>query len=104
MNNDRWINAATTPRLYRSTQDRVLGGVCAGIAEYFGRDIVLVRLATVVLGVISGGLGAFAYLVAWVMIPSASGQPAARRSLPPGSAEAWGVREAPGRSAGLLAR
>jgi phage shock protein C len=79
MTNDRSINTAQTPRLYRSSQDRVLGGVCAGIAEYFGRDIVLVRLAAVVLAVISGGVGVFAYLVAWALIPSASGHRAARR-------------------------
>jgi phage shock protein PspC (stress-responsive transcriptional regulator) len=94
MTNDRSINTAQTPRLYRSSQDRVLGGVCAGIAEYFGRDIVLVRLAAVVLAVISGGVGVFAYLVAWALIPSASGHRAAGRNVPPGSAEASGPRDA----------
>jgi phage shock protein C len=57
-----------TRRLYRSRNDRVLGGVCGGLAEYFDVDPVLVRIAAVALAV-SGGLGVVAYLVAWIAVP-----------------------------------
>ena len=51
-------------------QDRMVGGVCSGIAEYAGLDVTLVRLI-VVLGTIFG-FGSFLliYLIGWVLIPS----------------------------------
>jgi phage shock protein C len=50
--------------------DRMVGGVCSGIAEYAGLDVTLVRLI-VVLGTIFG-VGSFLliYLIGWVLIPS----------------------------------
>src|SRR4051812_19794404 len=48
-------------RLFRSRGDRVIGGVCSGIAKYLGIDPVIVRVATIAL-VFVGGLGAFGYL------------------------------------------
>ena len=56
-------------QLTRSS-DRMVGGVCAGVAEYSGLDVTLVRLI-VVLGTIFG-FGSFlvAYLIGWVLIPS----------------------------------
>jgi len=54
-------------RLYRSTQERMLCGVCGGIAEYFNVDPTLVRLGTVVLA--CSGTGFFAYIVAAIIIP-----------------------------------
>ncbi|MBM4462169.1 MAG: PspC domain-containing protein [Chloroflexi bacterium] len=60
-------------RLYRSEKDRLLGGVCGGLAEYFRTDPVLVRvvfvLVTFLLGVF---LGLVAYIVLWIITPSAS--------------------------------
>ena len=58
-----------TRRLTRSP-DRMVGGVCSGIADYAGLDVTLVRLI-VVLGTIFG-LGSFLliYLIGWVLIPS----------------------------------
>ncbi len=56
-------------RLYRSTQNKVLGGICGGIAEYFNVDPVLVRIIFVVLLIASFGTAAIAYLIAWVIIP-----------------------------------
>jgi phage shock protein C len=56
-------------KLYRSKNQRVLGGVCGGLAEYFGIDVFLVRLLWVLLGCI-GGTGFFAYLIFWAVIPS----------------------------------
>lgn len=54
--------------LYRSRREKMLGGVCGGLAEYFHTDVVLVRLITV-LAVLAGGAGFLAYIVAWVIIP-----------------------------------
>jgi phage shock protein PspC (stress-responsive transcriptional regulator) len=56
-------------RLVRSRQDRWLGGVCGGVADYTGIDANLVRLL-VVLGTIFG-LGSLivAYIAAWILMP-----------------------------------
>lgn len=56
-------------RLYRSNQDRMLCGVCGGLAEYFDVDPTLIRLAWV-LFVAVGGSGILAYFVAAIIIPS----------------------------------
>jgi phage shock protein PspC (stress-responsive transcriptional regulator) len=57
-----------TKRLYRTQDGRVVAGVCAGLAAYFGIDPTLVRLAFVVASVF-GGVGILFYLGAWVVIP-----------------------------------
>jgi phage shock protein PspC (stress-responsive transcriptional regulator) len=61
-------------RLVRSTADRKIGGVCGGLAEYFGLDSTLVRLAAVILAIYPGAIicGVLAYIVAWFVIPPAS--------------------------------
>ena len=63
-------------RLYRARDDRVLGGVCSGIAKYFNIDPVLVRVGAVAL-VFLGGAGILAYLAAVLLIPNEgeAGQP-----------------------------
>lgn len=56
-------------KLYRSKKDRMLAGVCGGIAEYFGIDPVLVRIIAVIL-LLPGGLpGLLPYLILWVVVP-----------------------------------
>ncbi len=55
-------------RLYRSRNDRMLAGVCGGLGDYFGVDSSLIRLALVLL-IIFGGTGVFAYIIAWIVIP-----------------------------------
>jgi phage shock protein C len=57
-----------TKRLHRLRDGRVVAGVCAGLAAYFGVDPTLVRLAFALLTVF-GGLGVLLYLCAWVVIP-----------------------------------
>ena len=57
-----------TKRLFRSGKDRILGGVCGGIGEYFGVDPVLVRLLWVLFS-IAYGSGILAYIIAWIIIP-----------------------------------
>lgn len=69
-------------KLHRLTKERLLGGVCAGLAEYLGVDVVLVRLAWVQLAVL-GGPGLLTYAVAWVVVPAAPAggvPPAAERA------------------------
>lgn len=62
-------------KLYRSKKDQIIGGVCGGIAEYFGIDSTLVRLAFVLFALIEGA-GIIAYIIAWIIIPESpqSGQ------------------------------
>ena len=55
-------------KLYRSVTDKMLGGVCGGLAEYFDIDPVIVRLIFV-LAVIFGGSGILAYIILWIIIP-----------------------------------
>jgi phage shock protein C len=55
-------------RLYRSRKNRMLGGVCGGIAEYFSIDPVIVRLLAVVL-FFAGGSALLAYVIALIVIP-----------------------------------
>jgi phage shock protein C len=57
-----------TKPLYRLRHGRLVAGVCAGLAAYFGIDVTLVRLAFAVVTVF-GGLGILVYLCAWVIIP-----------------------------------
>jgi phage shock protein C len=65
----------TRPALRRSRRDRVIGGVCGGIARYLDVDPVLLRVAAVALA-LSGGVGVLAYVVAWVVLPEAEdGEP-----------------------------
>jgi phage shock protein PspC (stress-responsive transcriptional regulator) len=59
-------------RLYRIREGRVVAGVCAGLAAYFGIDPTLVRLAFA-LFTIFGGAGVLLYLVAWIVIPEDDG-------------------------------
>ena len=60
-------------RLYRSEKERLLGGVCGGLAEYFKTDPVLVRVIFVILTFLLGGLlGLVAYIVLWIIVPRAS--------------------------------
>jgi phage shock protein PspC (stress-responsive transcriptional regulator) len=59
--------------LLRSRTDRRIGGVCGGLAEYFGADPTIVRVAWVVLTIVPCAIvfGVIAYLVAWLVIPPA---------------------------------
>lgn len=57
-----------TKRLYRIQDRRLVAGVCAGLAAYFGIDPTLIRLAFVVLTAF-GGFGILLYLGAWLIVP-----------------------------------
>ena len=58
-----------TKVLVRSRKGRMVAGVCAGLADYFGMDVTLVRVIVAVIAVITGGVGVLAYLAAWAIIP-----------------------------------
>jgi phage shock protein C len=62
------MNGANGKRLERTLKGRWLAGVCAGIAEYFDIDPVLIRVLFVVTAFV-GGLGIVAYLAGWVLMP-----------------------------------
>lgn len=54
----------------RSSNDKLLGGVCAGLAEYFDFDPVLVRIAYAFLTIFSAGFpGLLLYVVMWIVMP-----------------------------------
>ncbi|MEM9135673.1 MAG: PspC domain-containing protein, partial [Actinomycetota bacterium] len=55
-------------RLYRSN-DRLLGGVAAGLADYAKVDVAVARLAFVALALFAG-FGPLLYIIAWIIIPS----------------------------------
>jgi phage shock protein PspC (stress-responsive transcriptional regulator) len=55
-------------RLYRSGKDRILGGVCGGMAEYLGIDPVIIRLFWVI-GTLAWGFGIILYIIFWIVIP-----------------------------------
>jgi phage shock protein C len=55
--------------LMRRRDGRMLAGVCAGIADYLGLDVTLVRVIWAVVTVLTGGAGVLAYLAAWIIIP-----------------------------------
>lgn len=59
-------------RLYKSDRNKIIDGVCGGIAEYFGIDPTLVRLLWVLLCAL-GGSGVIAYIIAAVIVPRAPG-------------------------------
>lgn len=52
----------------RSRENRLIAGICGGTAEYFGCDVSLLRLLTVLL-VLFGGMSVLVYIVLWVVIP-----------------------------------
>jgi phage shock protein PspC (stress-responsive transcriptional regulator) len=56
------------PRLYRSGKEKILGGVCGGIAEYLNADPLLIRLIWIAI-VFLGGTGILLYIIAWIVIP-----------------------------------
>ena len=55
-------------RLHRSNENKVIAGVCGGIAEYFDMDPTLIRLAWILFCAL-GGSGLLAYLIAAIIIP-----------------------------------
>jgi phage shock protein C len=57
-----------TKRLYRSQDERMIGGVCGGLGEFFGIDPTLIRLLFV-FGTLLGAQGVLAYLILLLIVP-----------------------------------
>lgn len=55
-------------KLYRSTMDKMIGGVAGGLAEYFDIDSTLVRVLFIVVVFLGGG-GIIAYIILWIVVP-----------------------------------
>ncbi len=55
--------------LVRSRDNRIVAGVCAGLADYLGMDVNLVRVVVALLTLFTMGSGILAYLIAWAVIP-----------------------------------
>lgn len=62
-------------KLYRSSHDKIIAGVCGGLAEYFDVDPTIVRLLFV-LAVVMGGGGVILYLILWLIMPKSVGESA----------------------------
>jgi phage shock protein PspC (stress-responsive transcriptional regulator) len=67
------VPTTTRPTLRRSSTDRMLGGVCGGLAEYSGIDPVLWRVGMVALALL--GPGVIVYLLLWVLMPTGPAGP-----------------------------
>lgn len=59
-------------RLHRSRTERMIGGVCGGLAESLDIDVTLLRLAFVALTLLGGGIGIPLYIAAWIVVPEAA--------------------------------
>jgi len=56
-------------RLYRSGKNRILGGVCGGVSEYFKMDPTLIRILWVIIVFFPPGLGILMYILFWIFVP-----------------------------------
>jgi len=65
------MNTTTSKRLVRRSDNRMIAGVCSGVADYLGLDVTLVRLLAVVAAIFSAGTVAVAYIAAWILMPEA---------------------------------
>ena len=90
-------------KLYRSAREKMLGGVAAGVAEYFDVDPTIVRLVFV-LSIFVGGAGIIAYIVMWIVVPQGPFVPYnMNTNIPPqnqGPAAGTNPNSAPGESSG----
>jgi phage shock protein PspC (stress-responsive transcriptional regulator) len=68
-NTGRTASPKYTGRLYRDSQDKFLGGVCAGIANYMSWDPTIVRLLFAIITFGGFGMGILLYIVLWIVLP-----------------------------------
>ncbi|MFV1991702.1 MAG: PspC domain-containing protein, partial [Acidimicrobiales bacterium] len=84
----------TEQRLELGAEGKI-GGVCDGIANYFGVDVTIIRIVAVVAIFMTAGFTVLVYLVAWVVMPKNSGQPIRPRARKPSTEHykmlAWGL-------------
>lgn len=63
-------------KLQRDTEHKVIGGVCAGLADYFGMDATLLRLLLAFM-ILFMGVGFWLYIILWIVMPAATSRPTA---------------------------
>jgi phage shock protein PspC (stress-responsive transcriptional regulator) len=73
----------TEKRLQRSIDDRWIGGVCGGLADYTGVDAGLIRLVVAVATILGAGSLIVIYVVAWIIMPKAEWRPTPPAPAPP---------------------
>ena len=56
-------------KLYKSSTDKIIDGVCGGFAEYFGLDSTLIRIAWAALTLFSCGTGIILYIICLIIMP-----------------------------------
>ena len=75
--------------LVRPRNGRMLAGVCAAVAGYFGLDVTLVRVTWATVSVITAGAGVLAYLAAWVIIPGEGQKSSMAENITGTNQDAW---------------
>ncbi len=65
-----WEKGELPRKLYRDPYDRMIAGVCSGLAQYFGLDTALIRVLMVVL-LVTGTAGFWIYIILWIIAPKA---------------------------------
>lgn len=55
--------------MVRLSNDKKLGGVCSGLARYFGMDVSIMRVAYLILTILTGSLLFWLYLILWLVVP-----------------------------------
>lgn len=66
------MNMPTDKKLYRSQEDRILFGVCSGLAKYFNKDPLIFRIIFIALGLLNG-IGIVIYTIMFVVVPKEPG-------------------------------
>lgn len=66
--------AEAAKKLTRSTSDKIIGGVCSGLAKYFEIDVNIVRAIFAIGAVLGAGSFALIYVALWVVLPDETGK------------------------------
>lgn len=94
-----YSNSPNPKKFYRSRTDKVIGGVCGGLAERFGWDTTLVRIGAILIAIFGGPM-ILAYLVAMIIVPK---EPLGRSTISPEEDAFWrGVSDRPNVTFGNL--
>ncbi len=72
--------AEPVKKLYKSSEDKVIAGICGGIAEYFDIDSVWVRLVAILL-LFLDGIGILMYIILWVLVPENPNKKSNKKTL-----------------------
>jgi phage shock protein C len=69
-----------TKKLYRSNEDKMISGVCGGIAEYLDIDAIWVRLVFIIT-TFTSGVGLIAYIIFWILVPENPNQKSIEKTV-----------------------